>query len=299
MSKLSFKQLIEKRRKLYVFPDELDEKSYYAQRDFAELLYTSPSATDIEINGESIRAILNDVKYGVELEDDKYLLTDYSRIIDLGSYAKWGEDNWIVTSKERFTDKGHRSYRLKRCNGVMKFTNKKGEVVSMPAHIYNKLFYTEGVDKYTAITMPDGLCQVILPYNDNSKDVCRNMRIVIGEQVFVVTYTDKVTQEGITQVTLSEVLPDSKDDMDNQVADSPYVDGIAGKDSIFLGGSSKYEIGEDALEWRVVGESIELITTSSRIVLAKAVKEGESQIEAVCKDKVYRKTIKVNYKNFD
>lgn len=296
---MSFAELMKKRQGLYEIPNGLTEYSYYAQRDFEELLYTSPSATLVTILEETFKVILNDVKYGVELEDEKYMLTKYDKVVGLGSYVKWDDENWIVTAKERFTDKGHRSYRLKRCNGVMKFTNKKGEIVSLAANIYNKLFYTEGIDKYTSIVMPDGLSSVIVPNNTDSKDLARNMRIIIGEQAFVITYVDRVTQEGITQITLSEVLPDIKDDLEDQVADSPYVDGITGKDSIFLGGSSKYEIDEDATAWNVSNDCIELVSTSSRIVLVKAIKEGDAVLEAVCDNKIYQKTIKVKYKSFD
>lgn len=296
---MTFNDLISKRLELYKLPDNLDENSYYAQKDFEELLYDSPSSTIVELPTENIRVILNDVKYGVELEDDKYMLTKYSQIIKLGTYAKWNDESWIVASKERFTDKGHRSYRLKRCNGVMKFTNKKGEIVSVASHIYNKLFYTEGIDKYTAVVMPDGLCQVVVPTSEETKDICRNMRIVVGDQVFMVTYTDRVTQEGITQITLSEIMPDIKDDLDNQVADSPYVDGMDGRNYIFLNNTSKYSIDEDAIEWRIVGDGLEIISTSSRYALVKGIKEGEQQLEAVCDGKIYRKTIKVNYQSFD
>lgn len=299
MNNLSFAELIKKRQELYKIPNGLTEHSYYAQRDFEELLYTSPSATFVTISDDTFKVIINDVKYGVELEDEKYMLTKYDKVVSMGSYAKWDDENWIVTAKERFADKGHRSYRLKRCNGVMKFTNKKGEIISLAANIYNKLFYTEGIDKYTTIVMPDGLSSVIVPNNADTKDLARNMRIIIGEQAFVITYVDKVTQEGLTQLTLSEVLPDIKDDMDDQVADSPYVDGITGKDSIFLGGTSKYEIDEDAISWNVSNNCIELVSTSSRIVLVKAIKEGDAILEAVCKNKTYRKKIKVKYKDFD
>ncbi len=125
------------------------------------------------------------------------------------------------------------------------------------------------------------------------------MRIVIGDQVFMVTYVDRVTQEGITQITLSEIIADIKDDFDNQVADSPYVDGIEGRNYIFLNNTSKYSIDEDAIEWRVVGDGLEFISTASRYVLVKGIKEGEYQLEAVCDGKIYRKSIQVNYQNFD
>lgn len=296
---MTFNELISKRLKFYKLPDGIDESSYYAQKDFEDLLYDSPSSTIVELPTENIKAIINDVKYGTELEDDKYMLTKYNQIIALGTYAKWNNENWIVASKERFTDKGHRSYRLKRCNGVMKFTNKKGEIVSVASHIYNKLFYTEGIDKYTAVVMPDGLCQVIVPNTEVTKDISRNMRIIVGDQVFMVTYTDRVTQDGIAQITLSEIIPDIKDDFDNQVADSPYVDGIDGRDYIFLDNTSKYSIDEDAAMWRATGDGLEIISTSSRYALVKGVKEGEYYLEAICDGKVYRKMIKVNYQSFD
>lgn len=299
MVNLTFNDLISKRLKLYQISDELDEISYYAQRDFEDVLYDSPSATSVKLADRNLRVIINDVKYGVELEDDKYMLTRYSDVIALGSYAEWNDESWIVASKERFTDKGHRSYRLKRCNGVMKFTNKKGEIVSVASHIYNKLFYTEGIDKYTHLAMPDGLCQVVLPNTEVTKDISRNMRIVIGDQVFMVTYVDRVTQEGIAQITLSEIIADIKDDFDNQVADSPYVDGIEGRNYIFLNNTSKYSIDEDAVEWKIVGDGLELVSTASRYVLVKGIKEGEHQLMAICDGKIYRKSIQVNYQNFD
>ncbi len=156
---MTFNDLISKRLKLYQISDELDEISYYTQRDFEDVLYDSPSATSVKLADRNLRVIINDVKYGVELEDDKYMLTRYSDVIALGSYAEWNDESWIVASKERFTDKGHRSYRLKRCNGVMKFTNKKTKKVK--SFLLHRIFIINFSTPRVLTSIHIWLCQMV------------------------------------------------------------------------------------------------------------------------------------------
>ena len=42
---------------------------------------------------------------------------------------------------------------------------------------------------------------------------------------------------------------------------------------------------------------MELVSTASRYVLVKGIKEGEHQLMAICEGKIYRKSIQVNYQN--
>lgn len=296
---MSFADLINKHKSYSPFKDGNEEFSFYAQIDFEELLRTSPSKITGTIGDRIVEGLLADVKYGAELEDDKYLLVRYNEVLESGNYFLWRDDTFIITSKERLADEGHASYRLKRCNSSISFTNRKGKMVTIKAHVYNKLFYTEGIDKYTDIVMPDGLCQIVVQHNEDTACITRNIRLLIGEQAFMVTYVDKSTEPGIIQVTLSEVLVDQNDNTNNGVAQSPYETGIEGKSSIFLGMTSKYKLGEDIVECTVTGDCATIDSFNKREIIVKANKEGKFFLIALCEDNTYKKEITVRYQNFD
>lgn len=296
---MSFEKLINKHKAYYPFANGNEEFSYYAQQDFEELLRTSPSYVKGVIGDTVVEGLLADVKYGAELEDDKYLLVRHNVILNSGDYFKWKEETFIVTAREHLADEGHESYRLKRCNSSISFTNRRGQKCSIKAHVYNKLFYTEGIDKYTAIAMPDGLCQVIVQYNDDTSVLKRNIKLIVGDQAFMITYVDRATEPGLIQITLSEVMIDSKDDIDDQVAESPYVTGINGKTSLFLGMTGKYKVDEDVIEWTLSGECATIDTTEDREVILKGIQEGSFYLVAICENNTYKKEIKVVSNNFD
>lgn len=296
---MSFADLINKHKTYSPFENGNEEFTFYARMDFEELLRTSPSKITGTIGDRMVEGLLVDVKYGAELEDDKYLLVRHDEILESGNYFLWRDDTFIVTSKERLADEGHGSYRLKRCNGQLSFINRKGKQVTIKAHIYNKLFYTEGIDKYTDIVMPDGLCQVVVQCNEDTACIERNIKLLAGDQAFMVTYVDRITEPGIVQITLSEVMVDQNDNVNDQVAQSPYETGIEGKTSIFLGMTSKYKLDEDIVECTVTGDCAEVFSFNKREIILKGIKDGKFFLVAICENNTYKKEITVRHQDFD
>lgn len=291
--------LIEKHKNRKPFKNSNEKFSYYSQRNFETLLATSPSSITVQVNDQEIQAIVNDVKYGVEDSDDKYLLVKHDNVINIGAIIECLGSKWIISAQERLTDLGHLSYRLKRCNATINFTNKLGKKVTQDCYAYNKLFYTEGIDKYTSITMPDGLMQIIVPDTEDTRAITRNVRLTIGGQAFICTYIDLITQPGIIQVTLTERLIDPNDNVKDETADSEYLDGIKGRDYIFLNTSGKYETVIEVNEWSIEGDCLEIISSTPSSAIIKGVKQGVSHI--VCKsDEHYLvKEVSVAYRDFD
>lgn len=294
-----FEELISKHRYRNPFNDSNDKFTYYSKRNFERLLETSPSSIEVLVNGVKIQAIVNDIKYGVEDNDDKYLLVRHSNVLKIGSMVECLNSKWIISAQERLTDKGHLSYRLKRCNATLNFINKLGMKVTQDCYAYNKLFYTEGIDKYTSITMPDGLMQVIVPDTEDTRAITRNVRLTLGGQAFICTYVDTITQSGVIQITLTERLLDPSDNVKDEISDNEYLDGIKGRDYIFLDTSAKYETVIDVDKWTIDGECIEIISSTHNSAIIKGIKPGISYILCECDKYILKKEISVTYRDFD
>ena len=72
---------------------------------------------------EYMDSIILDVKQGVELNDDKFILTRLKDELKIGEVLKWKKFDWLVVSEETNVDNSHNHHRLKQCNGKIKFTN--------------------------------------------------------------------------------------------------------------------------------------------------------------------------------
>ena len=296
---MNFGELISKQKELYPFLNTTAEYSFDVTNEFEHMLLDSASATQVQReNKEYMDCIILDVKQGVELNDDKFILTRLKDELKIGEVLKWKKFDWLVVSEETNVDNSHNHHRLKQCNGKIKFTNKKGKVVEVPASMYNKVFYTEGTNHLARMIVPDGLMQFYVADNDDTRDIVRGTRIIVKGEIFDITYIDRITQPNLIMITGKETTSRASDDIENELAESLYSDGIVGNDYIYVGSTAKFETVNPAL-FELSNENAIIREVGSNYVIVEGLTEGTVYLNALSTPYNYRREILIKSVNFD
>lgn len=299
MSNMNFGELISKQKELYPFLNTTAEYSFDVTNEFEHMLLDSASATQVQReNEEYMDCIILDVKQGVELNDDKFILTRLKDELKIGEVLKWKKFDWLVVSEETNVDNSHNHHRLKQCNGKIKFTNKKGKVVEVPASMYNKVFYTEGTNHLARMIVPDGLMQFYVADNEDTRDIVRGTRIIVKGEIFDITYIDRITQPNLIMITGKETTSRASDDIENELAESLYSDGIVGNDYIYVGSTAKFETVNPAL-FELSNENAIIREVGSNYVIVEGLTEGTVYLSALSTPYNYRREILIKSVNFD
>lgn len=299
MSNMNFGELISKQKELYPFLNTTAEYSFDVTNEFEHMLLDSASATQVQReNKEYMDCIILDVKQGVELNDDKFILTRLKDELKIGEVLKWKKFDWLVVSEETNVDNSHNHHRLKQCNGKIKFTNKKGKVVEVPASMYNKVFYTEGTNHLARMIVPDGLMQFYVADNEDTRDIVRGTRIIVKGEIFDITYIDRITQPNLIMITGKETTSRASDDIENELAESIYSDGIVGNDYIYVGSTAKFETVNPAL-FELSNENAIIREVGSNYVIVEGLTEGTVYLSALSTPYNYRREILIKSVNFD
>lgn len=299
MSNMNFGELISKQKELYPFLNTTAEYSFDVTNEFEHMLLDSASATQVQReNEEYMDCIILDVKQGVELNDDKFILTRLKDELKIGEVLKWKKFDWLVVSEETNVDNSHNHHRLKQCNGKIKFTNKKGKVVEVPASMYNKVFYTEGTNHLARMIVPDGLMQFYVADNEDTRDMVRGTRIIVKGEIFDITYIDRITQPNLIMITGKETTSRASDDIENELAESIYSDGIVGNDYIYVGSTAKFETVNPAL-FELSNENAIIREVGSNYVIVEGLTEGTVYLNALSTPYNYRREILIKSVNFD
>lgn len=299
MSNMNFGELISKQKELYPFLNTTAEYSFDVTNEFEHMLLDSASATQVQReNKEYMDCIILDVKQGVELNDDKFILTRLKDELKIGEVLKWKKFDWLVVSEETNVDNSHNHHRLKQCNGRIKFTNKKGKIVEVPASMYNKVFYTEGTNHLARMIVPDGLMQFYVADNDDTRDIVRGTRIIVKGEIFDITYIDRITQPNLIMITGKETTSRASDDIENELAESIYSDGIVGNDYIYVGSTAKFETINPAL-FELSNENAIIREVGSNYVIVEGLTEGTVYLSALSTPYNYRREILIKSVNFD
>lgn len=299
VSNMDFRTLINKQKELYPFLNTTAEYSFDITNEFEHMLLDSASATQVQReNEEYMDCIILDVKQGVELNDDKFILTRLKDELKIGEVLKWKKFDWLVVSEETNVDNSHNHHRLKQCNGKIKFTNKKGKVVEVPASMYNKVFYTEGTNHLARMIVPDGLMQFYVADNEDTRDMIRGTRIIVSGEIFDITYIDRITQPNLIMITGKETTSRVSDDIENELAESVYSNGIVGNDYIYVGSTAKFETVNPAL-FELSNENAIIREVGSNYVIVEGLAEGTVYLNALSTPYNYRREILIKSVNFD
>lgn len=107
---------------------------------------------------------------------------------------------------------------MQKCNNTLTFKNSLGEIISIPCIISNLTLYSDGLEQKT-LTLLDGKRNVIIPYNEDTKDIFVQQRFIFNhDAVFSVSLPDNFSVPNLLQLTMIQSQFNDKDDKDNNLA---------------------------------------------------------------------------------
>src|SRR5690606_33143812 len=131
----------------------------------------------------------------------------------------WKNKNtlWLVVS---YTEDNKISQEaiIHLCNHNLKW-QKDCEIISYPCVVTNRTAYKDDVWADRNMILAQGQYQIILPNNDNTNKISIDSRFFIDDDVYRVSYVDRITTLGLITLTLNKDTYDSTiDNRELQIA---------------------------------------------------------------------------------
>lgn len=131
-------------------------------------------------------------------------------------------DAWLCVNED---DLLYNKTTFALCNKTIKWINKSGVLIERPSIISAKTLYTTGIKEEKIIQIPDGMVGVQLPYDDDTKELDRNISFVFNKSKYTTTFYNEVEFPGLLILICEESIPNDYDDMENEIADRWDKDG--------------------------------------------------------------------------
>lgn len=175
----------------YFSGNENEEFSTYATDAFNQLLNNSPEVYDIEIVKNQLlkKAIIHGVTTDVLSNMDTRNILIEIGTINIGDYIKLKDKIWIVYSdvdNNRIYEKGM----IRKCNHNLKWVDNKGNIQKYPAFVRNETRYTSGERVDLFIREGNTLESILLPSDENTREITNGKRFIINNHVWRVTKVD-------------------------------------------------------------------------------------------------------------
>lgn len=200
-------------------------------QDFKQLLKTSPNSVEITYNGEQYECILNSGNSRIGAQNERkviqYLLTDLDFKLEEGAVFSMRQPlenevtNWICLHREIHSYYGYYKFKIVELDYDLKYVNNDGDIVTVPAYINGTgEFDIKAYFRYSLNTIeevPNRALNVIWAANP---EIVTDLRIMIGDEVWKVVDSDKISIPGVYYTTLFKTTLDLiNDSVEEQVAD--------------------------------------------------------------------------------
>jgi len=128
--------------------------------------------------------------------DKKSIKAKPSQSFNLGDIFKWNGLDWLVIEKDSDC-KIYNTGTIQQCNYILPFQNDTSDIFQEPC-IVTSVQNTDGVDENKVLTLPNDIRTVKVQYNDNTKKLCEDKRIILDMvrdkvMVYRITNIDTVT----------------------------------------------------------------------------------------------------------
>lgn len=191
------------------------------QREFDLYYENTLDRAPCVIDGKPEQAVFQDHSQSnnKDLSDDKYMVVPNDVLIDVGSYVKWRDEDWLVFTKEVKTIATHQQLKIKHVNQRLKWlVDQDSKIVcndgnGWGAYIQNQTLYTLGVSfagQY--LPLANGKMSVFIKNTSETKNVKVGTRLFIAGQVYKVEFVDSVSRLGLINWLLDEDTKNSEVD---------------------------------------------------------------------------------------
>ena len=215
--------------------DEQERISTRLARDFERLLKTSPDSVDITYEGSMYDAILNSGNSRVGAQTERkviqYLLTRLDlelpegAVFDMEQRITGEQTTWIVLHREIHSYYGYYKYKIVELDYNVNYVDEYGVLHTVPAYINGTgEFDIKEYFRYSLNTIsevPNRALNFIWAANP---DIKQGVRIMVGDEVWKVVDSDKISIPGVYYSTLYKTVRDEyADDVPAQIADNTKI----------------------------------------------------------------------------
>ena len=180
----------------------------------------NPSHYRVTINQEE-----RDVHIVTDKEGVNKILCKPNENIKPGDYVVWEDEYFLCIKTDDIATIQSKGI-IQKCTHDIKWINSKNQLVIKPAIVTAKTLYTTGVRDETTHQIPNGMVGIILPHDEETKDLYRKQTFIFNEAKYRVTFYNEVEQPGLLSLICSEEVPDERiDDLENEIAERYDGDG--------------------------------------------------------------------------
>lgn len=150
---------------------------------------TSLSHKNVLINGEPSQLVINTGTrpYYKEFESLP------GQIINIGDYVDFANQKWLVTTADA-DDEVYIDGKLEQCNWLLKWQNKKGEIIERWAVIMSASKYNDGTKSSPTIVLGSDQLSVVIPVDSESLKLKKSM----SKKFFIDNDSDNPTAYELT-----------------------------------------------------------------------------------------------------
>lgn len=184
-------------------------------------------------------------------DDYKQYLFESARVeyVRPGTKIKAMGSTWIVTNPQNISGSSGSGI-MRRCNAVWNYLDYYGNVISEPIIVENERANASTPDSQESLLIAKGYFNVICQYNDFTRQIDTNTRLILGTGAYKVTgysdfhteFTGDYSSLRLLYFTIRYEEPNySIDDMENHVAG-----GLGSSWNIEIEGQAKLNAGSEA-----------------------------------------------------
>lgn len=252
-----------------------DRAFFEKKRSFDSWFKNTLNRASVTVDGEPVDIAIQDQNQNnnKDLSDDKYIVSELSAKIDVGSIMHWRDAIWMVFSKEFKTIETHKQFKIKASNHVMKWMVGKDVCNNgngFDAFIQNQTLYTLGVSTSGSHSwVVNAKMMMYMPNTKETSEIRIGQRVFIGSAVYQVMFKDTVSRKGLINYLLEQDFVNPlKDNVELGIADyyasvdndNVGEDGNGNQEEIVINGKSSAKIGSavtfttesSIVEWMIV-----------------------------------------------
>jgi hypothetical protein len=215
---------------------EQERISNNLNRDFNQLVERSPDSVNITYNGVQYDCILNSGNSRIGAQTEKkviqYLLTDLNLKLPEGAvftmYQPLEEETttWLCLHREIHSYYGYYKFKIIELDYNVKYVNNYGVIKTVPAYINGTgEFDIKEYFRYSLNTIEEVPYRALNLIWAANEEIKTDVRIMVGDEVWRVVDSDKISINGVYYTTLFKTTLNSlTDNAITKVADSDNVD---------------------------------------------------------------------------
>lgn len=142
--------------------------------------FYSSEGKDIEINGSKCRCLVQMPSNPLrELNDYRKIHCPINADVKRGYYVNYEGTVWIIDTNVADVDGAYLSTRMSRCNNLLRWQDKEGNIVEKWAYNSDQTKYSNGEAGKDEIVVGDNQYAMLLPIDKDTKLLRRGMRFAV------------------------------------------------------------------------------------------------------------------------